>query len=71
MENTLAPLALSDLEISTIMQVSRPLDPEARSRSIEIVASKLGEGTVWRVCAETQRQLFRPPDVGPTGKYHR
>jgi hypothetical protein len=62
-----SPISLSDVEITTIMQCSRPLQPEDRARFIELVASRLrackeiGEGEVWRACVDAQRALFCPP----------
>jgi hypothetical protein len=73
---TPTPLALSDAEITMIMQCSRPLQPDDRSRFIELVAAKvrgakeIGEGEVWRACVEAQRALFSPPiDPPRAGKY--
>ena len=66
---TLSPIALTDAEITSIMRMARPLQPDDRVRFVELVAAKLrgrrelGEGTVWRTCVEIQRQLFRPPDL--------
>jgi hypothetical protein len=61
------PLALSDAQVSAIMAVSRPLSPDQRSRFLEMLAAKLtgqrelGDGAIYRLCRELQREYFSPP----------
>lgn len=62
------PLALSDSELEAVPQAARPLPIELRDGFLQEVAASLracaevGPGTVHRVCAETQRAFFDPPD---------
>jgi len=62
-------LALSDAEITTIMSACRPLAVEAREQFLLAVAQTLaglsehGDGVVYRVCRELQRQFFDVPDL--------
>jgi hypothetical protein len=73
------PLALSDSEIATIMQLARPLLPAQRVAFLEMLAARLngqrelGDGAIYRLCRELQRQYFRPPqfDSDNGGKYDR
>jgi hypothetical protein len=61
------PLALTDSQISAIMALARPLSPDQRSRFLELLAAKLngqrelGDGAIYRLCRDLQRQLFSPP----------
>jgi hypothetical protein len=61
------PLCLSDEQITTVMSLARPLSPDQRSRFLEMLAAKLngqreiGDGTLYKICAELQRQVFTPP----------
>jgi hypothetical protein len=62
------PLALGDSEITTIMQLARPLPPRQRAAFLEMVTAKLaecdaslGEGAIYHLCRELQRELFSPP----------
>jgi hypothetical protein len=72
------PIALSDAQITTIMQLSRPLLPHERVTFLEMLVTKLnghreiGDGELFRLCRELQRQLFDPPvmTVAPS-KYSR
>jgi hypothetical protein len=71
------PLALTDAQITTIMQLARPLSPVQRTAFLEMLAAKLngqrelGDGEVYRLCREPQRQHFDPPQLerGVTSKY--
>jgi hypothetical protein len=62
-----SPLRLSDDQISTIMQLSRPLQPNEPVMFFEMVAAKLqgradvGDGALFRICRELQRELLIPP----------
>jgi hypothetical protein len=72
------PLALTDAQISAIMALSRPLSPDQRSRFLEMLAAKLdgrrelGDGQLYRLCRELQREYFSPPDfnVDSGGKWN-
>jgi hypothetical protein len=53
------PRALSDSEITTVMQLARPLSPDQRARFLEIVAAKLrgrrepiGDGAIYQLCRQ-------------------
>ena len=72
------PIALTDSQITTVMQLSRPLSPEQRSAFPEMLAGKLngqrdlGDGEVYRLCRELQRAHFDPPTLDRgvgSGKY--
>jgi hypothetical protein len=64
-----APLALTDAQITTIMALARPLLPDQRTAFLEMVAAKLrelcngdvGDGVIYRLCRELQREFFDPP----------
>ena len=80
MSSTPPPLALSDEQITTVMQLARPLPPEQRVQFLEMVAARLngkrdvGDGAIYQLCRELQRELFSPPDLGNNnhvGKYAR
>jgi hypothetical protein len=67
------PLALSDSQIATVMQLSRPLLPDQRVTFVELLATRLnghreiGDGALYQLCRDLQRGLFSPPletDVG-------
>jgi hypothetical protein len=71
------PIALTDVQISTVMALARPLSPHQRIAFLEMVAAKLngqrelGDGAIYRLCRELQRQLFDPPTLQASarGKY--
>jgi hypothetical protein len=73
------PLALSDAQLTTIMQLSRPLLPAQRIAFLEMLAAKLngrheiGDGTIYLLCRELQREYFAPQtfDRDEGGKYDR
>jgi hypothetical protein len=77
-----ALLALTDAQITTIMQLARPLSPDQRTAFVELLITKLngcreiGDGTLYQVCRDLQRELFSPPlETEPhhrhVGKYAR
>ena len=63
------PLALTDSQLTAVMQLARPLSPRQRSTFLEMLAVRLngrrelGDGQVHRICAELLREhkLFDPP----------
>jgi hypothetical protein len=63
------PLALTDSELDTVLAAARPLAVERRDAFLQEVAAVLagvgevGPGVVHRVCAETQRRFFDPPQL--------
>ena len=70
------PLTLSDSQITTIMQLARPLLPHQGSAFLELLAAKLngqrelGDGEVYRLCRELQHEVFDPPiESRSAGKY--
>jgi hypothetical protein len=73
------PLALTDSQLTSIMGLARPLSPAQRIAFLEMLAAKLngqrelGDGEVYRVCRELQREYFAPPtfDRDEGGKYDR
>jgi hypothetical protein len=73
------PLALTDAQITTIMQLSRPLLPAQRVAFVELLVARLngqhviGDGQLYRLCRELQRELFSPPTFAQDegGKYDR
>jgi hypothetical protein len=75
---TISPIALTDEQITTIMQLTRPLQPEQRVVFFEMLAAKLrgrsdlGDGAIYRLCRDLQREVFDPPVIertGSTSKY--
>jgi hypothetical protein len=63
------PIRLFDSEFDAVMAAARPLPVERRDAFLQAVAGALqgcreiGPGVVHRVCAETQRAFFDPPDL--------
>jgi hypothetical protein len=61
------PLALTDDQMTAIMHAAQPLAPNDRGAFLEAVAQVLqgqaviGDGTVHRAIAATQRAHFDPP----------
>jgi hypothetical protein len=61
------PLCLSDAQITTVMQLARPLQPAQRTVFLEMLAAKLngqhdiGDGQLFRVCRELQRKVLGAP----------
>jgi hypothetical protein len=76
-----APLALTDAQITAVMQLSRPLLPAQRTAFVELLAAKLnghreiGDGLLYQICRDLQRELFSPPleadERHRVGKYGR
>jgi hypothetical protein len=77
-----APLALTDAQITAVMALARPLSPDQRTAFVELLAAKLnghreiGDGTLYQLCRDLQRELFSPPlETKPghrrVGKYGR
>ena len=66
------PLRLTDDELTAVMSAAAPLDVAMRDVFLQQVATSLGgyreigPGLVHRICAETQRQFFTPPDLTKT-----
>ena len=65
----MSPLHLSDVELDAVMVAARPLPVELRDPFLRAVAAELGRcgelgpRNVHRVCAETQRAFFDPPQL--------
>jgi hypothetical protein len=64
------PIALTDSQITTVMQLSRPLLPDQRIAFVELLTSKLnghrgeiGDGVLYQICRQLQRELFDPPTL--------
>ena len=61
------PLCLSDAQLTTIMQLARPLQPAQRTVFLEMIAAKLngqrelGDGALYQICRELQRQVLGTP----------
>lgn len=59
-----APLALTDSQVTAIMQLARPLEPQQRITFFEMVAaslngrSEIGDGELHRLCRELQARYF-------------
>ena len=74
---TPTPLALSDAQITTVMQLARPLLPNQRTAFLEMLATKLrgrtdlGDGALYRLCRELQQEVFDPPVLDTASKYRR
>src|SRR5262245_33513575 len=72
------PIRFSDEQITSIMQLARPLTPDQRSRFLEMLVARLngrgevGDGQLYQICRELQKQYFAPPDFGvDNGSYAR
>jgi len=66
-----SPIALTDEQLDQIMQLSRPLQPHQRAMFLEMLAAKLngrrgevGDGWLYQVLRELQRQHFSYPQFG-------
>jgi hypothetical protein len=70
------PIRLSDSELDAVMAAARPLAVERRDAFLQAVAGalqgcrELGPGVVHRVCAETQRAFFDPPQLAAGAPGH-
>ena len=63
-----APVSRLSPQLAQPKLAARPLPVECRDAFLQAVAAELrghevGPGIVHRVCAETQRQFFNPPDL--------
>jgi hypothetical protein len=62
-------LALTDAQITSIMQLTRPLQPDQRVAFFEMLATalrgqtELGDGWLFRTCRDLQRELLDFPDL--------
>jgi 3-hydroxyisobutyrate dehydrogenase-like beta-hydroxyacid dehydrogenase len=72
------PIRLTDEELTAVMAAARPIAVDRRDEFLRKVASELGrcgelgDGVVYRVIAQVQREHFEPPDLelrGRWGKY--
>jgi hypothetical protein len=63
----LMPIALTDSELDIIFSAARPLQVEDRDPFLQAIAERLaaiperGDGIVFQVCREIQRQHWTPP----------
>jgi hypothetical protein len=61
------PLRLSDTQLDQVFRAARPLHIRDRDRFLQLIADRLrdcpepGDGQVFQVVREAQRQLHRPP----------
>ena len=61
------PLALTDAQITTIMQLSRPLQPAQRRIFVEMIAARLnghrevGDGQLYQILRALQREVLGMP----------
>ena len=60
------PLGLTDDQLDAIMRAARPLAPDARGPFLEMVAAALhgrdiGDGALYLIIRDAQRQHFDPP----------
>jgi hypothetical protein len=68
------PIALSDSELDIVFAAARPLAVQDRDPFLRDVAERLaalperGDGIVFQMCREVQREHWNPP-VGIEGKY--
>jgi len=65
-------IALSDDEMSAVLDAARPLPPKLRAEFLEAVAAELehqhGPGAIYRACRELQKKFFDPP-LSTASKY--
>jgi hypothetical protein len=63
------PLALTDAQLTTVMQLSRPLQPAQRRVFVEMIAARLkgrreiGDGELYRICLAAPARAVR--SAGP------
>jgi hypothetical protein len=67
------PIALTDAEMNTILELAAPLSVEARDRFLIELASELascdamlGPGLIYRLGHAVQRRIFMPPSINVT-----
>lgn len=76
-DTTFSPVALTDAQMTTVMALARPLPPAQRTTFLELIAAKLrhrtvlGDGDLFRLCRDLQRDLFDPPLDLTASKYDR
>jgi hypothetical protein len=64
------PIALTDEQLGHVMRAAEVLHPVDRGPFLERIAERLrgvevlGDGLVSRIARETQKEFFRPPDLG-------
>jgi hypothetical protein len=66
-------LSLSDDQLSTVMRAAGALNVADRDpflRAVALAGREIGDGVVGRVCAEAQKQFFRPPELDGRGNNH-
>ena len=72
------PIALTDSQMDAVLRAARPLEPHVRGAFLEAMAQvlaaqpELGDGSVGRAIAATQRAFFDPPHLehrASRGKY--
>jgi hypothetical protein len=67
------PIRLTAAELDAVLAAAKPLARDVRDAFLQHVAAELstcaeiGPGTVHRVCRETQRKFFDPPDIDGRG----
>jgi hypothetical protein len=69
----MSPLAVcfTDRELQIVFDAARPLPVDCRDEFLQEVAnalrgahaSELGEGAIYRIARDVQRQFFDPPDA--------
>jgi hypothetical protein len=71
------PLALTDEQMSAVMNAAEPLVPADRDQFLRALADalrdepELGDGVVARAIRSLQRQYFRPPEIPREMVQHR
>jgi hypothetical protein len=66
-ETMLMPIALTDTELDIVFAAARPLEVADRDPFLREVASRLssfqqlGDGLVFQICREVQREHWEPP----------
>ena len=66
-------IALTDDELSAVMDAARPIPPASRDAFLHALAAELaqhpviGEGLIHRVARDVQRKYFDPPDLSGSG----
>jgi hypothetical protein len=62
------PIRLTDLQLTQVMRLARPLSVNVRAAFLERLASELrvlgelDDGVVFRTASRIQREFFDPPD---------
>jgi hypothetical protein len=65
----MSPIALTDDQMDAVLRAAAPLAPHDRGPFLEVLPQALqaqreiGDGTVHRAIAETQKQFFTPPQL--------